>query len=407
MGADVFDGLSWHPSTDLTIDDGRITGFGPTTSRPDEQAVDVSGHVIVPGLIDAHLHLFPGFLSRLPVFGVTAAVDMFATPRLLEVLRREERTEGAARFVSPGTGAASTGGHPHQLAAQGLYDPFPGLDRPDQVDAFLTARMTEGARFVKVFLEDGAVAGQRLPILSSATLRHIVDGAHDRHLVVVAHATSRATARDAVEAGVDGLAHIPIPDPLPGSVDELVRTLGDAGVFVVTTLVSLASLLGQDDAVDQLTARSRQRLGAGWQDHLTLRAGPRDDAAWGRVLELCSALAAAGTPLLAGTDAAFPGVAPGAGLHAELALLSQCGLSANHVLRAATAAPAKHLWPEGGGRLYEDGRADLVILGSDPRTDPRATQDVVATMVGGRLLRVSAKWGPEKGEGRTTSSDAK
>jgi len=386
MGADVFDGRRWHPRTDVTVTDGRVTALGTVPHNLDEQMVDARGHIIIPGLIDAHLHLFPGFLTRLPMFGVTAAVDMFATPRLLRILRTEERGAGAAQFVSPGTGAAPTGGHPHQLANQGMYDPFPPLDRPDQVDAFLAARVAEEAAFVKVFLEDGNAAGRHLPLLAPATLRHLVDGAHDRGLAVVAHATSAATARDAIYAGVDGLAHLPIPGPEVGGIGELAHTVRDAGVFVVTTLVCLASLLGQNDTAARLTARSSQRLGARWRQHLALRAGPRDDAAWARVLELCSALIDARTPLLAGTDAAFPGVPPGAALHAELNLLQLCGMSATDALHAATDLPANILGPHRGGWLGKGRRADLVVLGTDPRTDMSATQDIVATMVGGRLL---------------------
>ena len=405
VGGDVFDGERWHSGAEVLVDGDRVRalvpagpadGSGPGAPRGEDAgqpAVDLTGHFVVPGLIDAHLHLFPGFLARLPAFGITGAVDMFATPRLLATLRAEASRPTAARFVSAGTGAAPTGGHPHQLSEQGMYDPFPPLDRPDQVAGFLAAHAEEGAEFVKVFLEDGTAAGRHLPLLDDPTLDRLVRGAHDRGLTVVAHATSTDAALRAVRAGVDGLAHLPVPARRTGgdrawveSADAVVDALATSGTFVVGTLVSLASLLGQDGTDARLTVETRQRLGAGWRDHLELRAGPRDDAAWDAVLALAARVVAAGVPLLAGTDAAFPGVPPGAALHAELTLLQEVGMSADEALRSATTGPAAHLGPRDCGRLVVGGRADLVILGSDPRREAAASQNLVATMVGGQLL---------------------
>lgn len=392
VGADVFDGEVWLPGTDLLIDGDRIVGIGdaqPDDARArqphDGEQHDLRGLAVLPGLVDAHMHLFPGFLQRLPAFGVTAVLDLFSTPRLLRRLRTEETAPGAARFTSAGTGAAPSGGHPHQLAKQGLYEPFPALDRTSQIPAFVAARVAEGAAFVKVFLEDGATAGVQLPLMAPATARRLVETAHAHGLPVVAHATSTRTAFAALEAGCDGLAHLPVPVD-SGEIRELVDRAHELGTFVISTLVSLASLLGQDVAARLLTDATRMRVGPKWREHLDRRAGPSDHPGWGRVLALCAALAERGVPLLAGTDAAFPGVIPGASLHAEMALLASCGIAPDAVLAAATSQPATFLWPGAGGRIRVGARADLVILAGDPRRDLQATQKVVACVVGGHLL---------------------
>lgn len=387
--ADVFDGNSWHSAADILVDGEVIGGLGRGASAPrGGPEIDLSGHTVIPGLVDGHLHLFPGFLGRLPAFGVTAVVDMFATPRLLARLREEGRRPQSARFVSPGTGAAPTGGHPHQLATQGMYEPFPGLDHPDQVLGFVRDRVAEGSAFVKVFLEDGTAAGIPLPMLDPDTLRRLVEVAHSSGLSVVAHATTVQTATRALAAGVDGLAHLPMPcgDAPAELTDGLVAALHSTGAFVVSTLVSLASLLGQEHASREFSPMTLNRLGPLWRQHLRLRAGPRDDASWSALLDLCAALVAARVPLLAGTDAAFPGVPPGASLHAEISLLRRCGLACDEALSAATLVPARVFGLEGSGSLHPGARADLVVLGSDPRGDTQATQDVVATMVGGRFV---------------------
>jgi 5-methylthioadenosine/S-adenosylhomocysteine deaminase len=50
---------------DIAIDDDRITGIGECHDRPDTQTVDLSGRIVIPGLINAHLHTWQGALGLL------------------------------------------------------------------------------------------------------------------------------------------------------------------------------------------------------------------------------------------------------------------------------------------------------------------------------------------------------
>jgi imidazolonepropionase-like amidohydrolase len=94
-------------------------------------------------------------------------------------------------------------------------------------------------------------------------------------------------------------------------------------------------------------------------------------------------LAAAGVPLLAGTDTALPTAALGvigygATLHGELELLVQAGLTPTQALAAATSAPAAAFRLTDRGRIQPGARADLTLVEGDPTTDIRNTRNVVA-----------------------------
>jgi imidazolonepropionase-like amidohydrolase len=95
----------------------------------------------------------------------------------------------------------------------------------------------------------------------------------------------------------------------------------------------------------------------------------------------------AGVPLLAGTDTPSPFSFPGSGLHDELELLVEAGLSPLEALQTATRNPARFL-----GRLRDLGTvekgklADLVLLDADPLKHIGNTRRISAVVIGGRLL---------------------
>ncbi|MFD2356841.1 amidohydrolase family protein [Nonomuraea ferruginea] len=82
-------------------------------------------------------------------------------------------------------------------------------------------------------------------------------------------------------------------------------------------------------------------------------------------------------PLLAGTDATPFAPAHEAGLHRELELLTEAGLSAEEALAAATGLPARHFGLDDRGRIAPGLRADLVLVEGDPTRDITATGAIV------------------------------
>ncbi|HWJ96298.1 MAG TPA: amidohydrolase family protein, partial [Telluria sp.] len=94
----------------------------------------------------------------------------------------------------------------------------------------------------------------------------------------------------------------------------------------------------------------------------------------------------AGIPVLAGTDAPVPGVAPGFALHDELQSLVAAGLSNYEALAAATTAPARWLGQQGQrGSIERGAHADMVLLDADPLADIGNTRRIAAVIVRGAV----------------------
>ncbi|MEC8178356.1 MAG: amidohydrolase family protein, partial [Pseudomonadota bacterium] len=102
---------------------------------------------------------------------------------------------------------------------------------------------------------------------------------------------------------------------------------------------------------------------------------------------LVRAFAQAGIPLLTGTDAGIPGVAPGFSLHDEFEALAQAGLDNRLILEGSTRLAAEFLGVEGDrGTVAVGKRADLVLLDADPLEDIANTREIAAVIRDGRYL---------------------
>lgn len=112
-GARVFDGARTLAGADILIDDDRI-------AEPDGQRVDVeidgTGRTVLPGLIDAHTHVFDGTLAQALSYGVTTELDMNCMPLNLARQRRlAAARDDVADLRSSGIVATALNGHPTQV----------------------------------------------------------------------------------------------------------------------------------------------------------------------------------------------------------------------------------------------------------------------------------------------------
>jgi imidazolonepropionase-like amidohydrolase len=99
----------------------------------------------------------------------------------------------------------------------------------------------------------------------------------------------------------------------------------------------------------------------------------------------------AGVPILAGTDAMNPQCFPGFGIHDELALLVDAGLSPLAALQAATRNAAEFMGqPDRRGTIEAGKTADLVLLNKDPLADIHNTRSIEAVVLGGQLYSRAA-----------------
>ena len=159
--------------------------------------------------------------------------------------------------------------------------------------------------------------------------------------MTVVHIATLAGARDAIDAGADGLAHIfndVAPDP------EFGRFVAAHHAFVVPTLSVNESAAGVPSGASLTTdARLQPYLSASEMENLkgSFPARPGAPHNIDNASAAVRQLKAAGVPILAGTDAPNPGTAHGASIHRELELLVKAGLTPVEALTAATSTPAR------------------------------------------------------------------
>lgn len=381
INARVFDGHVLQSWTSVRLVDGVIGECAPhSLAEPDDEVVDAAGGVVLPGLIDAHTHLLPGAPGQALTFGVTTELDMFSKPELVARVKSEAaRRDDVADVRSAGIGATAPGGHPSMM-----YAPFPTLTGPGEAAGFVAARIAEGSDYLKVIYESGTPESWSMPSLDLATVRALVTAAHDRELVVIAHATSVAAVADVVDAGVDVIAHVPVDRVLD---DAVISRIAAAGVAVCPTLATIENACGEPGgptlARDPAVA---EFLGPDWTATLLASASgwrAADMPPYSTARQNVARLAAAGVELLAGTDAPNPGTVHGASLHRELELLVDAGLSPAQALTTATAAPAARFGLTDRGTIAPRQRADVVLLRGDPLADITATRSIAAVWRGG------------------------
>src|ERR1017187_4960769 len=374
--ARVFDGAQVLPHATIVVRNGRIAAVGPQVQAPDSaRVIDARGKTLLPGLIDSHTHVFgPEVLRAALVFGVTTELDMFMSDAVLINIREElalAETLGIADLHSAGTLVTAPGGHGTEY---GL--PIPTLSSPEQAQAFVDARIAEGSDYIKIVYDDGKAFGISFPTLGQETLKAVIAAAHARKKLAVVHIGSLQGAREAVEAGADGLAHLFTDRPPDAGFGRFVAS---HHAFVVPTLTVLESVAGRGGgaalAGDPALA---PYLSPGGHAELsrTFPALPGAATNYAAAEEAVRQLRAAHAPVLAGTDAPNPGTTHGASLHRELELLVKAGLTPTEALAAATSVPAKQFGLEDRGTIAPGKRADLLLVDGDPTADIKATRKI-------------------------------
>ncbi|WP_329408237.1 amidohydrolase family protein [Nocardia vinacea] len=374
-GVRVFDGQRLTEHTAVRLAGGLIEAIGGLELlRAGDQHVEGHGGTLLPGLIDAHIHLLPGAPRQALSFGVTTVLDMFSKPDTVRQAVAQGAGPDAAEVRSSSIGATAPGGHPTMM-----YAPFPYVTGPRDAEAFVADRLAEGAHHLKVLYDDGAGGGPMpMPSLDIPTVAALVDAAHRAALIVVAHVTTARAAVDLLPTGVDVLAHVPF-DRL---TDAQVGAISDAGVAVIATLSVADGFPGDGKGMPLLAEPElARRLGPAWSGVIQRQAQrwlPPQLPDFAALADNVGLLHDAGVPVLVGTDAPNPGTVHGASVHRELRRLVAAGLTPDQALAAATACTADVFGLADRGRIRPGLRADLVLVDGRPDRHITDTQRVAA-----------------------------
>lgn len=409
-GGTLFDPitLTMTPVQAIVIDGEKIKAVG-TRDKPVEipqsaRRIDAKGKFILPGLIDAHVHL----VHRLNFAHVTGdeVLPAFLANGVTSV--RDTGDEIVAQTAVAHFAAAHPATCPRVFTASYLLDADPPIHRdiglpisdPAKVPAIVEDMLAWKVTTLKIYARTTRPVG-----------RKIIEEGHRHGLAVTGH-LSGYPAQEAVEDGIDCLEHITsvfdfvIPPEVKKQPDHratldldnpqaklLLATLAKRKVMVDPTLTVFRNMLLLSDLEEIQRHPDNgpmpERLRTYWDSYqrgqgLTPATQERRRKQFAKFQELTGMLFRAGVPLLAGTDAPEPYCPPGYSLHQELELLVASGLTPAAALQAATIHNARALKKEDMlGSVAAGKLADLVILDADPIADIRNTRKIGTVVRGG------------------------
>jgi imidazolonepropionase-like amidohydrolase len=374
-GTRVFDGHNVLNQTDVWVENGKIKAVGKGLKvSSNVKTIDGAGDTLLPGLIDSHTHAWGDALKEAEIFGVTTELDMFTDVKYMQQTKKEQ-AEGKdldlADLRSAGTLATAPGGHGTEYGIQ-----IPTLSSPAEAQAWVDARVAEGSDYIKIVIDDASAYGGHRPTLSQETLKALIDAAHKRGKIAVVHIGKQQDARNAIDAGADGLAHLFADSPPAPDFGKFVAA---HHAFIVPTLSVLDSISGTSG--ESLTTDPKLEPYLTGDDIGNLKKSfPKFSTALSEKYaeQTVAQLRAAHVPVLAGTDAPNPGTSHGVSIHRELELLVRSGLTPTEALSAATAVPAATFHLDDRGVIAPEKRADLLLVKGDPTQDITSTRDIVS-----------------------------
>jgi imidazolonepropionase-like amidohydrolase len=373
-GGQVFDGTGAAPAAgEIAVDGGRIVAVASSGLDGDE-AVDLEGRTLLPGLFDCHTHVTISDVDLWRAVQRPFSSQFFEAARNLAATLATGITSvrdaggadlGIKEAVDGGLLAGpriqislvmltQTGGHGDDWYPSGATVPFmiahPGrpsglVDGPDEARRKVRELVRMGADVIKVATSGGVLSPRDDPRhahLRPEELATIVEEATAAGIFVMAHAQGADGIKNAVRAGIRSIDHGIFLD------DEGIELMKARGTWFVPTLVAPQGVIDASEAGVPLPPVVVDKARAVVEVHRT---------AFRRAVE-------AGVRIAMGTDS---GVTPHGRNLRELALMVEGGMSPAAVLEATTRSAAQLLGVDEDLGTIEEGKlADLVVVSGDP-----------------------------------------
>jgi len=384
----------------LVIGD-RITEVGAAGALRAPQGVrvvDGRGYTLIPGLIDAHIHLndeaeLAGYLAH----GVTGVRNMSGYPFHL---RLSERI-AAGTLLGPDfitTGRMLNGRGPNETVLQKT------VDTDEEARAAVRKQFRSGFRALKVYSNLPGEAFEAIldeaALLGMSVTGHSPEGV--RTPGIPRDKPFDLAWETSLGRGLTALEHIEtvVWHSLRGELDEdkmreVAARLAASGDVVTPTLIAHKRLV----LIAETKGAYLDRPGSETINPLVRFFERGSEEYWSNVdpsvyegphaeffLTATRLLHNAGVPLIAGTDSGGFGIIPGASLARELELLVAAGLSPHDALAAATRLSAEVLGFERSGVIAPGYRANMVLLPEDPLRQIGAVEFPAGVMIGGYWL---------------------
>ena len=391
--ANLIDGLSNEPvgGVNVLIENGSIAEIGPDVDLDGAgQTIDAEGKTVMPGMIDAHLHLM-GIRAYNPVLAyieppfLKMARGVADVKKLIEAgftsvrcagsnlgvslnTAIEEETIPGPRIQASNLAISQTAGHGdmHMLPAEWLsypYSSFRVADGPDDCRKAVREQIREGAGVIKIMTSGGVLSEKDSPTEAQFVDEEVAAMVEEAHRVgrkVMSHAQSPAGIQLALNNGVDTIEHAIYID------DETLALILEKDTVVVPTFAIVNAVVNFGRA-------------AGLPDYAINKAEKSHKAH----LESIRKAYEAGVKIAVGTDFAGPiGVAQGDNAVEFEILVDQVGCSPMEAIHCGTRIGAEALGLEDEiGTLTPGKKADLLIVDGDPSKDIAILKDKSAIKV--------------------------
>lgn len=368
--ANVINGVSNKPLLDITVtvEYGKITKLekhGPTP--PNATVINLKGTWLLPGFIDAHVHLVSFETARRALsFGVTTTRSM-QCDHFIDLAIRDAHQRGQADL--PDVIAAGYQIRPDMSDA--FYEDFPELSdlKPrvtgvDNVRRVVRALLSRKVDHIKILATERAGTPDSDPkkrTFSDEEFFAIVDEARKSGLFVAAHAYSDDGAAAAVQAGVRSIEHGSFLSDKTLTMMKSKGTYFDPG-FTFWTEAATKPIYKENPILAE-----RLRTIPLYGKAVTKRAFKM------------------GIPIVAGTDITY--TTPGISLFNEAIQLEAAGLPVMEIIKAMTSRSARCLnIDRHTGSIKKGLDADIVIIRRNPLEDISALQDIMMIINDGKIV---------------------
>ena len=397
-GATLIDATGAPPIPDsvVVVRDGRIAAAGPRASVAVPRGltiVDGKGRTLLPGLWEMHTHASgvefgPASLAS----GITTMRDCGGEFDFLVAMRNAIDKQMA---VGP------------RMLLAGLVDAG-GLKAFGHVTA---ESPDEGRAVVRRYHDAGFEQIKLYTFLTPDVIQAISAEAHRLGMTVTGHVPQSVSTKGGIEAGMDQINHLNYvttmlrgPSTSGGGQPPAVDLNSDAARQAIQFLLDHHTVVDPTASWGEMSGHSREVavetfepgilgapaiLDSKFRGMESATTADQMRTRMATTLSVIGALHRAGVPIVPGSDTGLVGF----GLHREIELYVQAGMTPMEAIQAATVVSARAMRLDKTVGTIEAGkRADLILVAGDPLKDITVLRNVTRVVTNGRMYDAAALW---------------
>lgn len=378
----------------LVIQDGKIAAIEnhkKYTVADSDTLIDLSGHTLMPGLMDMHVHLtsdatqhgyrrLASSLPRVTLTGVKHAeqtlmagfttVRNVGAPGFADVALKDAINDGdlvGPRMFVAGRSIGVTGGHCDNNFLPFDYKVKSGgvADGPWEVRAKVRENIKYGATVIKFCATGGVLSkGTKVGVQQYTfdEMRALIEEAHMRGLTVAAHAHGLEGINTAIRAGVDSVEHVSFVD------DETIKLAKKMGTYFSMDIYVTEYILGEGEKAGILEESLNKERKVGATQRENFRKAVK-----------------AGVNMVFGSDA---GVYPHGDNPKQFSRMVKFGMTPLQAIQAATINSATLLKQNQVLGSLEEGKiADIIAVNGNPLDDISVLENVSFVMKEGQVFK--------------------